>query len=89
MVIQNLTVELKKLLVHRAKINNILKMIKSKTLSPKLIEWVERRKNALKLRAILIASGGHVMLSNSVVDPESLQEPLRTEAIKYLQTKSS
>ncbi len=55
--------------------------------SPELQEWLQLRENAFKLRRMVTYDGGHVMLKNSAIDPSELEEPLRREAIKYLQTK--
>lgn len=54
------------------------------TPSPELQEWLEVRENAFKVRKAISADGGHMMLKQSVFDPEELPEPLRTEAIEYL-----
>lgn len=60
---------------------------KSTAPSTELVEWLKGRENAFKLRAAMKASGGRVMLKSTAIDPEELPEPLRTEAIEYLQNK--
>lgn len=57
--------------------------------SPELKVWLQLRENAFKLRRMVTADGGHVSLRRSAIDPNELEEPLRTEVIKYLQTESS
>lgn len=51
--------------------------------SPELEKWLKSRSEALRVKAALRAEGGHAMIKNTVVDPETLPEPLRTEAREY------
>ena len=53
-------------------------------ISDELRRWLESRDNALKFRQQLREEGGHVMLRSSVLDPDELDEPLRSEALGYL-----
>ena len=59
-----------------------MKMIASKMPSQERQEWLERKENAFKLRRVMRENGGHIMLKNFAIDPNELEEPLRTEAIK-------
>lgn len=52
--------------------------------SAELLEWLETREYALRVRAAMSENGDHIMLKDSVVNPMELPEPLRTEAIEYL-----
>lgn len=52
--------------------------------SPELKAWLQLRENAFKLRRMVTDDGGHVSLRRSAIDPNELEEPLRTEAINTL-----
>ena len=45
-----------------------------------LMEWLERREDAIRCGAAIRRNGGHVMFNQFVVDPMELPE----EAIEYL-----
>ena len=55
------------------------------TASPALVAWLEIRKNAIALKESFRQSGGHMMLKSTSVDPYALEEPLRSEAVAYLE----
>lgn len=55
--------------------------------SVELQKWLETRERATKARDAMRATGGHMLLRGSVVNPEELSEPLRTEAIEYLRQR--
>jgi hypothetical protein len=61
----------------------IMSQPESVEISPELQQWLERRAEAIKHKEMLRQLGGHAMLNPSVVDPEELAEPLRTEALNY------
>ena len=52
--------------------------------SPELQEWLDTRERHHRVAAAIRADGGHIMLKNTTVDPTTLDEPLRSEAIEYL-----
>lgn len=55
--------------------------------SAELQKWLETRERATKARDAIRIAGGHMLLRGSVVNPEELSEPLRTEAIEYLRQR--
>lgn len=54
--------------------------------SEELRAWLTMQKQALHVRQALRFEGGHVMLKNSVIDANELEEPLRSEALAYLKS---
>jgi len=57
--------------------------------SKELKEWLENRANHLALKAKFAADGGHIMLKSTTYDPESLNEPLKSEAIAYFKKRNA
>jgi len=57
--------------------------------SEELKEWLENRKKHLELKAKFSADGGHIMLKSTTYDPESLDEPLKSEAIAYFKKRNA
>ena len=55
--------------------------------SAELQKWLDTREMAIEARDKFSNTGGHIMLESSVVNPEELDEPLRTEAIEYLRQR--
>lgn len=54
------------------------------TMSPELKEWLLQREKFLELKRKIRADGGHIMLRSETYDPNELDEPLRSEALDYL-----
>ena len=54
------------------------------TMSPELKDWLLQREKFLQLKRKISADGGHIMLRAETYDPNELEEPLRTEALDYL-----
>ncbi len=52
--------------------------------SKELRKWLDDRESALQTKFRFEESGGHMSLRDDVVHPDSLDEPLRSEAIRYL-----
>ena len=53
-------------------------------ISLELKDWLLQREKHLEVKRKISEDGGHLMLRSTSYDPESLDEPLRTEAINYL-----
>jgi|GEM_PF-879747 len=53
-------------------------------MSPELQDWLLQREKFLALKKKISADGGHIMLRSETYDPNELDEPLRTEALTYL-----
>lgn len=62
-------------------------MTDKKTSQPSLAlaAWLKKREQAIALKALIHEDGGHMMLKRATVDPYELDEPLRAEAIAYLE----
>ena len=54
--------------------------------SPELQEWLDTRERHQRLAAAIRADGGCIMSKSTTVDPTTLDEPLRSEAIEYLRS---
>jgi hypothetical protein len=54
--------------------------MQSDTISDELQRWLDRREEALWLKARIRPDGGHY-------DPEELEEPLRSEALEFFRYK--
>ena len=64
-------------------------MTHTKEPSKELQEWLENRASHLKLKSRIAADGGHIMLKSTTYDPESLDEPLKSEAIAYFENQNA
>ena len=53
-------------------------------ISPELKQWLDDREKHLMLKRRITEDGGHIMLRSDTYDPEALDEPLRSEAIRHL-----
>jgi len=63
----------------------MVRLAKMNEISDELKEWLSTRKRLLKVRDAFRNDGGHIMLKREFIDPKELAEPLRTEALEYLQ----
>ena len=53
-------------------------------ISPELKEWLDNREKLLAGKRRFAEAGGHIMLRDDTYDPEALDEPMRSEAIRHL-----
>lgn len=56
-------------------------------LSDEALEWLRRRERSAAMKASIRASGGHMSLRSSAMDPRYLDEPMRSEVIGYLKAQ--
>lgn len=53
-------------------------------ISTELAKWLDDREKLLAGKRRFAEAGGHIMLRDDSYDPEALDEPMRSEAIQYL-----
>ena len=51
--------------------------------SPELREWLDTRERHHRVAEAIRADGGCIMSKSTTVDPTTLDEPLRSEALEY------
>lgn len=56
------------------------------TISDSLKEWLAKREKVLKVQRRIYEDGGHLMLKTTSYDPNSLDEPLKSEALVYFRS---
>ncbi|MDA3897347.1 MAG: hypothetical protein PF482_14525 [Desulfobacteraceae bacterium] len=62
--------------------------MKENELSDELQAWLNKRDEALHVKARIREDGGHMMLRSDSYDPEVLDEPLRSEALEFFRCKN-